>query len=132
MGAVVIDSSMGVEFERGNQFALSAVVGKRVVLPAVVLAELLTASWLALTDDARLERRRLTKTLEDVAQLAEFGAREADILAELRAHCLKTGQRRTENDLMIAAHSIAERATLLTADRRARFEELPGVLVEYV
>ena len=132
MGTLVIDSSVGIELERGNPLALSAVEGERVVVPAVVLAELLTATWFAKSDASRLERRRLTQILEDRTDLAVFGAREADILAELRAYCMSRGELRSENDLMIAAHAIAERAALCTNDRRARFEELPGLLVQYL
>ncbi|MEN9606656.1 MAG: hypothetical protein RL605_484 [Actinomycetota bacterium] len=132
MARVILDTSAAIAMQRGLKPALAAVAGQETLLPAVVLAELLTATWLSKDDETRQNRRRLTQTLEDLSHLIEFGAREAEVLAELRAHCIKSGAPRSDNDLMIAAHAIAERATLVSADRKARFEQLPGLLVEYV
>lgn len=132
MGTVVLDTSVVVALEQSVPSVIAAVAGRHVVLPAVVLAEALTATWLAKDLDQRQERRKLTQLIEDSTELAAFGAREADVLAELRSFCLMNGTKRGQYDLMIAAHAVAARATLLTRDRRARFEELPGVTVEYV
>ncbi|MFM5968013.1 MAG: type II toxin-antitoxin system VapC family toxin [Micrococcales bacterium] len=131
MGTLILDTSVAVALEQGVPSVVSAVTGHHVILPAVVLAETLTATWLAKDDDQRQRRRRLTQLLEDSTELAPFGAREADALAELRSFCLVNGKKRGQYDLMIAAHAVAARGTLLTRDRRARFEELPGVAVEY-
>lgn len=132
MGTLVLDTSIVIALEQGTPSVIAAVSGHHVILPAVVLAETLTATWLAKNPDQRQERRKLTQRIEDSTELAAFGAREADALAELRSFCLINGTKRGQYDLMVAAHSVAARATLLTRDRRARFEELPGVLVEYV
>lgn len=132
MGRVILDTSAAIAIERGRKSALDALAGNETFLPAIVLAELLTATWLASDDDTRQNRRCLTQTLEDLSHLLAFGDREAEILAELRAHCFATGAPRSESDLMIAAHAIAERATLISTDRKARFEQLPGLLVNYI
>ena len=132
MGTLVLDTSVVVALEQSVPSVIAAIAGHHVVLPAVVLAETLTATWLAKDPDQRQERRKLTQLIEDSTELAAFGAREADALAELRSFCLMNGTKRGQYDLMIAAHAVAARATLLTRDRRARFEELPGVTVEYV
>ena len=132
MGTVVIDTSFAIQLERRLPEAIAAIDGREVVVPAIVLAELLTGSALAVNAHERVLRRERTRALEEQAELVPFGVREADTLAELRAYCLANGVKRGQYDLMVAAHSIAERATLLTTDRRAKFEELPGVLVQYV
>lgn len=52
--------------------------------------------------------------------------------AELVAHVRRAGRPRGALDLIIAATARATRRTLLTTDRRAGFEDLPGVAVRFV
>lgn len=46
--------------------------------------------------------------------------------AELLAHVQRTGTKRGVHDLVIAATARAAERTVLTADERAHFGELPG------
>lgn len=132
MGRVVLDSSVAIAAERGHLDFGALIAGSEVLLPAVVLAELLTTVALAESDDDKLRRREIVAIFEESAKLLEFGEAEAEVLANLRAHCLKQGRKRGENDLMIAAHAVAERAILMTTDKRANFSDLPGVIVQHV
>lgn len=132
MAKLVIDTSAAVAIERGAVHVLPILDNSRVIMPQVVAAELLTAVGLADSEEAQLKARsRIAEQLADF-ELADFGEHEAEVLAQLRAYCIRNGRRRGENDLMIAAHAVVERAVLLTADKRARFDDLPGVVVQHI
>jgi tRNA(fMet)-specific endonuclease VapC len=52
--------------------------------------------------------------------------------ASLSSHARKLGRPRGAHDLIIAATAAVTRRTLLTTDKAAAFEELPGVRAEVV
>jgi tRNA(fMet)-specific endonuclease VapC len=129
---VLIDTSAAVAIERGAGGLVSLLENKRILVPQVVVAELLTAIGLAPTEEHKSQSRQHIEAQLREFERVDFGDVEAEILAQLRAHCIRAGRRRGENDLMIASHAIAERAVLLTADKRARFDDLPGVIAQHI
>lgn len=51
----------------------------------------------------------------------------AEAHGRLLAHIHRAGAKRGAHDLIIAATAVATRRTLVTTDRSARFQDLPGV-----
>lgn len=51
----------------------------------------------------------------------------AEAHGRLLAHVHRNGAKRCAHDLMIAATAVATSRTVLTTDRNAHFEDLPGV-----
>lgn len=68
----------------------------------------------------------LTRVLESLP-VEPYDLATAQVHGRLLAHVHRTGTTRAAHDLVIAATAIATKRTLLTADRAARFDELPGV-----
>jgi tRNA(fMet)-specific endonuclease VapC len=61
----------------------------------------------------------------------DYGQTVAEHHAELLAHTQRHGKPRGAHDLIIAATARATGRTLVTTDKHARFEELPGVAVRH-
>lgn len=100
-----------------------------VVIAAVTVAELYTGVNLA-NDSRRASRllsvERVLETVPVVAYDDEVAAAHGVLLA----HVHRAGQPRGAHDLIIAATTVATGRLLLTTDRAARFDELPGLQVE--
>jgi tRNA(fMet)-specific endonuclease VapC len=97
-----------------------------VVIAAVTAAELLLGVELA--DDARRQAREdfVTAVLA-VVPVAEYDLTVARTHARLLAHVRRQGRPRGAHDLIIAATAAATARTVVTHDRQAAFDALPGV-----
>lgn len=128
---LILDTGILVGSERGRR------TGRRtfpdridhdddVVIAAITVAELRTGVELA--DDSHRAARMdfLTRVLESLP-VEPYDLATAQVHGRLLAHVHRTGTTRAAHDLVIAATAIATKRTLLTADRAARFDELPGV-----
>lgn len=97
-----------------------------VALAAVTVAELRTGVELA--SDSRREAREafLAQVLATIP-VEEYDVAVAQVHGRLLATVHREGTPRGAHDLIIAATAAATRRTILTADRSARFGDLPGV-----
>jgi tRNA(fMet)-specific endonuclease VapC len=131
MARLVLDSSVLIELDRGNSSPISALeMGDKLVLPVVVLAELLVSLKLPQRGEAsRLTTKRFIQSLVESSEISVIDEEVAEVFAELKAFTIAAGVPRGANDLWIAASSIVARAELVTLDRRARFEGLPGLVL---
>lgn len=97
-----------------------------IAISSIVSAEL----WLgvAVSRDRSQNRAAVTEFLRFVTVL-DWPADAAPIYGELRAHLEKTGRRIGAMDMLIAAHALHERATLVT-DNLAEFRLVPELKLE--
>ena len=66
-------------------------------------------------------------TVLETLPVEPYDVEVAEAHGRLLAHVHRSGTPRGAHDLIIAATAIATRRTVLTTDRSARFQELPGV-----
>ncbi len=124
---LIIDTGVLVASERAST-ELSGVIAEDddVVVAAVTVAELRTGIELA-TERHRLQRSEfLVKVLETVP-VEPYELATAEAHGRLLAHVHRSGTRRRAHDLIIAATAVATNRTVVTTDRNARFDDLPGV-----
>ena len=124
---LILDTGVLVATERGRA-ALSEVIhaDDDLVIAAVTVAELRTGIELA--DEARRASctEFLVKVLETMP-IEPYDLAVAEAHGRLLAHVHRSGSQRGAHDLIIAATAAATRRVILTTDRNARFDELPGV-----
>ena len=98
----------------------------RVAISSLVLAELL----FGVRNSSRYEMN-LTKLREflGMIQVAAFGEAAAHAYAEARFSTKAKGVTVPNDDLLIAAHALAENATLVTHNT-AHFGDIPGLQLE--
>ncbi|MBT8198063.1 MAG: PIN domain-containing protein [Acidimicrobiia bacterium] len=126
MDRLIIDSSVLIAGERG-ELDPGALFGDEddVAIAAVTVAELEVG--VALADKRyRARRRAYVDAVRGAIPAIPYDEAVADIHAGLIAHTVKTGDRRSAHDLIIAATAASTGRTLVTLDRRG-FEGLPGV-----
>lgn len=101
--------------------------GHDVSVPAIAVAEFLMGA-LRNPDAARGHTSRaFLDMVLDVLAVEDYTYEVAKHHASLMAHVLAVGRPRGAHDLVIAATARATKRTILTTDRRARFDDLPGV-----
>ena len=124
---LILDTGVLVATERGRT-ALGEVIqaDDDLVIAAVTVAELRTGIELA--DELRRAPRTefLVKVLETMP-IEPYDLAVAEAHGRLLAHIHRTGAQRGAHDLIIAATAVATRRIILTTDRNARFDALPGV-----
>lgn len=106
--------------------------GDDVAVPTIVLTEFRIG---ALLDPDPDRSRRSLEFLRLVGMSVVLLDHDEDVVAhhaELYVNARRSGRPRGAHDLIIAATARATRRTLVTTDRRAGFEGLPGVDVRYV
>ena len=90
------------------------------------LAELRAGAELG-APERRDARAASIRRLLEVVPVVPYDAGVADVHGTLLAHVHRTGRRPGAHDLIVAATAAATGRLLLTTDRRARFDDLPGV-----
>lgn len=96
------------------------------VLAAISVAELRTGIELA-TERHRAARTAFLERVLETLPVEPYDVTVAEAHGHLLAHVHRGGAQRGAHDLIIAATAVATRRTVLTTDRNARFQELPGV-----
>lgn len=131
---LVIDTSALVDLERKGShwaFGLGAVGAEPVVLPAIVLAELLSGAELADTPTRASERRSKISALVARVPVVAFGADTAERWAELFGSLHRAGCLIPANDLTVAATALQLGFGVLVGARdEARFRRVPLLRVE--
>ncbi len=130
MEQIVIDTSVLVQLARTNQEQPNdSFADYDVLIPTVVIAEF--KAGLELMPKSRRQAMQL-QVLDEVcreSQILDFGSREATQFAIFDALLVSSGLRISEFDLAIAAHAAIKQAPILTLDKKAQFDFLPGINV---
>ena len=124
---LILDTGVLVASERQRR-GLAAVVEPYddIVIAAVTLAELRTGIELAAPEHRERRTEFLLRVLESLP-VEPYDVTTAEAHGRLLAHVSRTGTKRGAHDLIIAATAAATKRIVLTTDRAARFDELPGV-----
>lgn len=123
-----MDTGVLIASERGLPRAAAEAVERDddVVIAAVTVAELRTGIELA-SARHRAARTEFLVTVLETLPVEPYDVEVAEAHGRLLAHVHRSGTPRGARDLIIAATAIATKRTVLTTDRSARFQELPGV-----
>ena len=124
----LLDTDTCIAILRGNE----AVIERRAATSEDVATTWITAAELhygAAKSKAREKNRALVTTF--LATLPVLGLDEASvqIFGEAKALLERQGQRLADADLLIGAIAVAQRATVVSGNRR-HYERIPGVTVE--
>lgn len=124
---LIIDTGVLVAAERSRRsIAVDVTPDDDIVMSSITVAEL--QAGVELADDTHRQAREQF-VIDVIASLPvePYGSRAALAHARLLAHVHRSGRHRGAHDLIIAATALATGRTILTTDRRARFDDLPGV-----
>lgn len=124
---LILDTGVLIASERKRR-DLSATVDPDddIVIAAITLAELRTGIELA-SDEHRAARTEFLVRVLETLPVEPYDLPTAEAHGRLLAHVARSGAKRGAHDLIIAATAVATRRIVLTTDRAARFDELPGV-----
>ncbi len=125
---LIFDTGVLVASERRASAASADVIDADddVVVAAVTVAELRTGIELATASYRAARTEFLVKVLETLP-VEPYDVDVAEAHGRLLAHVHRSGSKRGAHDLIIAATAVSTRRLLLTTDRNARFDDLPGV-----
>ncbi len=124
---LIVDTGVLITSERARSAVASVVKGDDdLVVAAITVAELLTG--VELSDERHREaRRKFVDLVLQTFPIEPYDLEVARVHASLLAHVYRGGTKRGAHNLIIAATAVATDRVLLTKDRRAQFEDLPGV-----
>jgi tRNA(fMet)-specific endonuclease VapC len=124
---LIIDTGVLIASER-SRTGLMDVVSEDddLVIAAITVAELRTGIELANVRHRAARAEFLVKVLETLP-VEPYDLATAEVHGRLLAHVHRSGTKRGAHDLMIAATALATKRIVLTTDRSANFQDLPGV-----
>lgn len=124
---LILDTSILIEWERLGQHSGDFLPDEDdVAIAAVTVAEMQTGIELA-GERQRADRADALRRILDVIPVESYDVKTAEVHGGLLAYAHRRGSSPGAHDLIIAATALVTNRTILTTDRRARFEELPGV-----
>lgn len=124
---LIVDTGVLVAAERSRRsLSLDVSADDDIVMSSITVAELQAGVELA-SDERRQAREQFVVNVVASLPVEPYGSRAALAHARLLAHVHRSGRHRGAHDLIIAATALATGRIILTTDRRARFDELPGV-----
>jgi tRNA(fMet)-specific endonuclease VapC len=124
---LIIDTGVLIVSERGRTGLMDIIAeDDDLVIAAITVAELRTGIELATESHRAARAEFLVKVLETLP-VEPYDLATAEAHGRLLAHVHRTGTKRGAHDLMIAATAVATKRTVLTTDRGANFNDLPGV-----
>jgi predicted nucleic acid-binding protein len=130
MGKVVLDTSFWIHIERNKTVNGLVTEDDELIMAAAVLGELrVPENSPARSDRARQASRKIVDDFVQSSTFAPIDQTTSEIFAELKALTQSSGRPAGVNDLWIAASAIRHKAELVTLDRAAAFQDLPGVTV---
>lgn len=124
---LIVDTGVLIASER-SQTSLSSVIAADddLVISAVTVAELRTGIELA-SDRHRRQRAEFVDRVVSTMPVESYDLATAAAHSRLLAYAHRAGRKRGAHDLIIAATAISTRRIIVTTDRHARFDDLPGV-----
>lgn len=124
---LILDTGVLIAAERDRSEEGSVIAADDdLVIAAITVAELRTGVELA-SDDRRAGRSEFLSRVLQTIPVQPYDLATAEVHGRLLAHVHRIGSKRGAHDLIIAATAAATRRTLVTTDRTARFDALPGV-----
>jgi len=124
---LILDTGVLIASGRGHtDFAELIAVDDDLAIAAVTVAELRTGVELA-SDHHRARRGDFLQQVLRILPVEPYDVATAEAHGRLLAHVHRAGAQRGAHDLLVAATAVVTRRTVLTTDRSARFDELPGV-----
>jgi tRNA(fMet)-specific endonuclease VapC len=124
---LILDTGVLIASERGRTKLADLIApDDDAVIAAVTLAELRTGVELA-GERHRSRRAEFVQRLVGVLPIEPYDVAVAVAHATLLAHVQRTGTPRGAHDLIVAATALATNRLVVSTDRGARFEDLPGV-----
>lgn len=124
---LIIDTGVLIASERGRAGLMDVIAeDDDLVIAAITVAELRTGIELA-TERHRAARAEFLVNVLETLPVEPYDLAAAEAHGRLLAHVHRTGTKRGAHDLMIAATAVATKRTVLTTDRGANFNDLPGV-----
>lgn len=124
---LIIDTGVLIASERGRAGLMDVIAeDDDLVIAAITVAELRTGIELA-TERHRGARAEFLVNVLETLPVEPYDLAAAEAHGRLLAHVHRTGTKRGAHDLMIAATAVATKRTVLTTDRGANFNDLPGV-----
>lgn len=132
MARLILDTGVLIGVFRRRLDTASALGVDDVVVPAIVAAEYLEGILLREGHAPASAQRRFLDEVLAVAPVVDYTLAVAREHAALLAHTRTAGRPRGAHALIVAATARAAGRVLLTTDRRARFDDLPGVEVRVV
>lgn len=121
---MVLDTSVLISIERGAE--LEALQEFDFVIPTLVLAEF-EYGLRRMPAQASKRGWKILEALLEVSEIASFDSKAASKYAELKNAIASIGKPRSEMDLLIASIAASLGLQLVTTDRKAQFELIPGV-----
>ncbi len=130
MGQVLVDTSVLVTFIRNPQKGKQLFTkNDEILVPTVALAEIKEGLELMPASKYRSQQQEALASILEISEILDFGQKEATQFGVFAAHLVKNGRKMSDFDLAIAAHAATKQAPILTLDKKAQFELLPGVTV---
>ena len=124
---LILDTGVLIASERGHAVLADVIADDDdVAITAITVAELRTGIELA-TEAHRATRIEFLVKILETLPVEPYDLAAAEAHGRLLAHVHRGGTKRGAHDLLIAATAVATKRTILTADRGARFDDLPGV-----
>ena len=121
---VVLDTSVLIAIERGSK--VEQLEEFDFVIPTLVLAEFEYGLRRVPADAAR-RGWQILEAMVAVSEIASFDLKAASKYAELKSSLADIGKPRSQMDLLIASTAASLGLQLVSTDRKAQFESIPGV-----
>lgn len=125
---LILDTGVLIAAERRPLGSLAESLGSDddIAIAAITVAELRTGIELATARYRAARAEFLVKVLETLP-VEPYDVAVAQAHGRLLAHVHRSGTKRGAHDLIIAATAIATRRIVITTDRSAQMQDLPGV-----
>ncbi|UGT58292.1 type II toxin-antitoxin system VapC family toxin [Nocardia asteroides] len=128
MAKLIFDTGVLIAIDRGTIDLSNEIADDdNVAVPAVVIAEYLTGVAAQTNSAKQASARKFLSEFRAIVPSVPYDDSVAEHHADLLTYVRSTGTPRGAHDLIIAATARATGRTVLTTDKRARFDELPGV-----
>ena len=127
---LILDTNVLIAIERSDPEVLRELSpSDELAIAAVVRAELFTGIELAESSSLRESRMATVLAALSNVTILDYTEATANHHAKLLAHTKQTGRPRGNHDLIIAAHAAETKREVFSRDLKARFGELPGVVL---
>lgn len=128
---LILDTNVLIAYERGT-IDRAALDNDELAVAALSVAEYRVGIELADTAARAADRARALAAITSIVDVLDYTEVTAAHHARLIAHVRATGTPRGAHDLIIAAHAVESGRTVLSFDAKARFGDLPGVIIAEV
>jgi tRNA(fMet)-specific endonuclease VapC len=122
---VILDTNILIAYERDGASVLA--LDDQPAIAALSVAEFRVGMELADTDGRAQARANALAKVLGLVEVLDYTQATAAHHAKLIAHTRRSGRKRSQHDLILAAHAAETGRVLLSRDAAARFGDLPGV-----